>query len=127
MTLSNGFCRKSKNSRATTNSCSATGWWKSTLDLLEHLIEAYYQKEKTASLRAANLEIEKLRHLLQISTEMRIASAGPTGIRDAVAEPDWIYGRPVDAAAGKPGHDRGVEQPTLWERLTSFREPVRRG
>ena len=41
------------------------------LDLLENLIEAYYSKDKLAHLRAANLELEKLRHLLQISTEMR--------------------------------------------------------
>jgi len=44
------------------------------LDLLEHLIEAYYQKEKLVKLRAANVELEKLRHLLQISTEMRFIS-----------------------------------------------------
>ena len=44
------------------------------LDLLEHLIEAYYQKEKLAKLRAANVDLEKLRHLLQISTEMRFIS-----------------------------------------------------
>ena len=44
------------------------------LDLLEHLIEAYYHKEKLANLRAANVELEKLRHLLQISTEMRFIS-----------------------------------------------------
>ena len=41
------------------------------LSLLENLIQAYYQKEKLPNLRAANIEIEKLRHLLQISTEMR--------------------------------------------------------
>jgi hypothetical protein len=44
------------------------------LDLLENLIEAYYQKEKLANLRAANIGVEKLRHLLQISTEMRFMS-----------------------------------------------------
>ncbi len=43
-------------------------------DLLENLIEAYYQKEKLPSLRAANIGIEKLRHLLQISTEMKFIS-----------------------------------------------------
>jgi hypothetical protein len=42
--------------------------------LLEHLIEAFYQKEKLAKLRAANVDLEKLRHLLQISTEMRFIS-----------------------------------------------------
>ena len=44
------------------------------LDLLENLIEAYYQKDKLVKLRAANVELEKLRHLLQISTEMRFIS-----------------------------------------------------
>lgn len=44
------------------------------LDLLENLIEAYYRKEKLASLRAANVEIEKLRHLLHICMEMRFVS-----------------------------------------------------
>jgi len=41
------------------------------LDLLEHLIEAYYRKDKLGNLRAANVEIEKLRHLLKICTEMK--------------------------------------------------------
>ena len=44
------------------------------LDLLEHLIEAYYRKDKVVNLRAANVEIEKLRHLLQICTEMKFVS-----------------------------------------------------
>ena len=44
------------------------------LDVLENLIEAYYRKEKVANLRAANIGVEKLRHLLQISTEMRFMS-----------------------------------------------------
>lgn len=44
------------------------------LDLLEKLIEAYYQKEKPPQLRSANVAIEKLRHLLQIAAEMRFLS-----------------------------------------------------
>jgi hypothetical protein len=44
------------------------------LDVLENLIEAYYQKEKLVNLRQANIGVEKLRHLLQISTEMRFLS-----------------------------------------------------
>lgn len=44
------------------------------LNLLEHLIEAYYQKDKIASLRAANLEIEKLRRMMQICMELRFIS-----------------------------------------------------
>src|ERR1017187_2426715 len=43
-------------------------------DVLENLIEAYYRKEKIANLRAANIGVEKLLHLLQISTEMRLLS-----------------------------------------------------
>ena len=41
------------------------------LELLERLIEAYYGRDKLPALRAANIELEKLRHLLQIATEMR--------------------------------------------------------
>ena len=44
------------------------------LDLLENLIEAYYRKDKLPNLHAANVEIEKLRHLLQISAAMRFIS-----------------------------------------------------
>ncbi len=41
------------------------------LDLMENLIEAYYQKQKLQPLRTANINLEKLRRLLRISTEMR--------------------------------------------------------
>ncbi len=41
------------------------------LDLLENLIEAYYRKDKLNNLRAANIEIEKLRHLMKISAAMK--------------------------------------------------------
>jgi hypothetical protein len=44
------------------------------LDLLENLVNAYYSRDKLAPLRAANLELEKLRHLLKIVTEMRFLS-----------------------------------------------------
>ena len=40
------------------------------LDLLERLIEAYYSRDKTRPLGAANLQIEKLRHLLRICADM---------------------------------------------------------
>src|ERR1035441_8472959 len=40
------------------------------LDLLEHLIEAYYRKDKVQHLHRANLEIAKLRELLRICAEM---------------------------------------------------------
>ena len=41
---------------------------------MENLIEAYYQKEKLAPLRSANIGLEKLRHLLHISAELRFLS-----------------------------------------------------
>jgi hypothetical protein len=41
------------------------------LDLLERLLEAYYSREKAHPLTAANLQIEKLRHLLRICVDMR--------------------------------------------------------
>ena len=44
------------------------------LDLLERLIDAYYGRDKLPQLRAANVQIEKLRHLLQIATDMRFLS-----------------------------------------------------
>ena len=44
------------------------------LDLLERLIEAYYRRDKLQQLRSANVQIEKLRHLLQIATDMRFLS-----------------------------------------------------
>ncbi len=44
------------------------------LDLLENLIEAYYRKDKLTNLRAANVEIEKLRHLLKLCAEMKFIS-----------------------------------------------------
>ena len=44
------------------------------LDLLENLVEAYYRKDKLSNLRRANVEIEKLRHLMQITADMRILS-----------------------------------------------------
>ena len=40
------------------------------IDLMESLIEAYYGKEKLRPLTAANLQIEKLRQLLRICTDM---------------------------------------------------------
>ncbi len=44
------------------------------LDLLEQLIEAYFKKEKVEHLRAANVEIEKLRHLIKICVGMKFLS-----------------------------------------------------
>jgi hypothetical protein len=41
------------------------------LDLLERFLEAYYSREKVRPLTAANLQIEKLRHLLKICVDMR--------------------------------------------------------
>ncbi|MEZ5400670.1 MAG: diversity-generating retroelement protein Avd [Bryobacteraceae bacterium] len=44
------------------------------LDLLENLIEAYYQKQKLPPLRSANITIEKLRRLMKICTLMNFLS-----------------------------------------------------
>lgn len=44
------------------------------LTLLERLIEAYYGSSKLPQLRAANIEIEKLRHLLRVCAELRYLS-----------------------------------------------------
>jgi hypothetical protein len=41
------------------------------MELLENLIEAYYSREKLKPLRCDHLQIEKLRHLLRISTDMQ--------------------------------------------------------
>lgn len=44
------------------------------LDLLEHLIDARFDKNRQVALRAANLKLEKLRLLLRISFEQRFLS-----------------------------------------------------
>ncbi len=44
------------------------------LSLLEKLIEAYYGNPKLASLKAANIEIEKLRQLIRICSDLRYIS-----------------------------------------------------
>lgn len=41
------------------------------LDGLERLIEATYRRERRAMLHAANLDLEKLRHLLRLAYELR--------------------------------------------------------
>lgn len=50
-----------------------------SLDVLESIIEAIYAKEKTQVLRSANLQIEKIRALLQISTDRKYISIGQYG------------------------------------------------
>src|ERR1039458_6502740 len=72
-TSSSGSCRRSRNFRET-KFLFGDRLVEIQFDLLENLIEAYYQKEKIANLRAANIGVEKLRHLLQISAEMRLLS-----------------------------------------------------
>ena len=44
------------------------------LDILENLIEAHYRRDKLKYLREANVELEKLRHLLGIAAQMRFIS-----------------------------------------------------
>jgi len=41
------------------------------LHLLEHLIAAYYGKDKIPHLRVANTQLEKLRHLMRMCTQMK--------------------------------------------------------
>ncbi len=43
----------------------------SALDVLERLIEATYDRDRAASLRAANLGVEKLRHLIRLAFDLR--------------------------------------------------------
>jgi hypothetical protein len=40
------------------------------LDVLERLIEATYDRNRAAALRAANLGVEKLRHLLRLAHDL---------------------------------------------------------
>ena len=41
------------------------------LDVLERLIEATYARDRTAALKAANLGLEKLRHLFRLADDLR--------------------------------------------------------
>jgi four helix bundle protein len=42
------------------------------LDVMEHLIEAAYSREKLAILNRANLQLEKLRYLFRLSFDLRM-------------------------------------------------------
>ena len=41
------------------------------LDILDHLIDTAYSKQKKAALRAANLKLEKLRYLIRLSKDFK--------------------------------------------------------
>ena len=41
------------------------------LDVLERLIEATYDRDRAGTLRAANLGVEKLRHLVRLAHDLR--------------------------------------------------------
>ena len=41
------------------------------LDVLERLIEATYDRDRAGSLRAANLGVEKLRHLIRLAFDLK--------------------------------------------------------
>ena len=43
----------------------------SALDILERLIEATYDRDRAGSLKAANLGIEKLRHLIRLAFDLK--------------------------------------------------------
>ena len=47
-----------------------------SIDVIECIVEAIYAKERADILRRANLSIEKIRALLQISVEKRYISVG---------------------------------------------------
>ena len=42
------------------------------LDILELLIEAAYSRNKSASLRSANLKLEQMRYLIRLSKDLRL-------------------------------------------------------
>jgi hypothetical protein len=44
------------------------------LDILDHLIDAAYSRQKTTPLRHANLKLEKLRYLIRLSKDMKLIS-----------------------------------------------------
>ena len=44
------------------------------LDVQEHCLRAYYSKEKSASLREANLGLEMTRHLVRLAFDLRLFS-----------------------------------------------------
>ncbi|HOA08417.1 MAG TPA: diversity-generating retroelement protein Avd [Spirochaetota bacterium] len=50
-----------------------------SLDVLEAIIEAIYAKDKTEILKKANLQIEKIRALLQISNDRKYISISQYG------------------------------------------------
>jgi hypothetical protein len=52
------------------------------LDVLELLITAYYstREEKTAHLKRVNLELEKLRHLIRLSSRLKCLSIKSYGV-----------------------------------------------
>ena len=44
------------------------------LDILDHLIDAAYSKQKGVPLRHANLKLEKLRYLIRLARDMKLIS-----------------------------------------------------
>ncbi|MBI5116993.1 diversity-generating retroelement protein Avd [Candidatus Poribacteria bacterium] len=42
------------------------------LDILDLLIEAAYSREKSASLKAANLKLEQMRYLIRLSKDLKL-------------------------------------------------------
>ena len=85
------------------------------LDFLEQLIEAYYGKEKLPHLRRANVQLEKLRHLLQISTEMRF-----------IGLQQLEYATKTGGAAGRAAHQPVPARalPDVYD-LRAYAAPVR--
>ncbi len=49
------------------------------LDILEHLVDAYYSKEKLDQLKKANVGLEKLRRLLSVCMRLKFITASQLG------------------------------------------------
>lgn len=76
------------------------------LDVLERLIEATYDRDRACALRAANLGIEKLRHLIRLAFDLRYlderryeyAARELDGIGRRIGQWSKVHGRKNDTA-----------------------------
>ena len=79
------------------------------LDVLERLIEATYDRNRAGALRAANLGVEKLRHLVRLAHDLR--NLDERLYEHAARELDAI-GRQIGAwAKVRRAHDVSGERP----------------
>ena len=78
----------------------------SALDVLERLIEATYDRDRAHALRAANLGVEKLRHLIRLAFDLRYlderryeyAARELDAIGRRIGQWSKVHGRKSDAA-----------------------------